>query len=382
MCLVHFCLIVDFMIVMPIGPTLMRSFNIGPKEFSQMIMAFTLCAGLSGILGSLFLDRFERRSCMIWSLAAFLATNLVTAFSETHLQFIVARALTGATVGIAGSLIMTIVSDTIQIEKRATAIGYVMSAFALASILGVPLGLVLANRLTWQSPFVAIAALCGLSIFLSYRWIPKMGQHLPTNSSTISQFVDLVANSNRLRALAFMVFLILGHFSINPFLFPSVVANCGVSEQQLPVVYLFAGIGSIVASISFGRWSDRFGRSRVFITALLLSVAPILLVTHVFPKQLVLVTVFISSFFILMGGRLTPAMTMITATVKQEMRARFLSLISSIQHLAAALGAFVAGQVVEKSSSGIITNFSKVGYFAVFCSLIALYISRNVNSSE
>jgi predicted MFS family arabinose efflux permease len=386
MCLVHFCLIVDFMVVMPMGPQLMRIYQIDASQFGYLVSIFTLCAGLTGIVGSFWIDRFDRKNILLAIFFCFLMSNLASAFARSFQEFLVARGLTGAFVGVIGSLMLSIVSDLIPIEKRSTAIGIVMSAFAFAAILGVPLCLYLASLFSWQAPFLF------LSLFSLLVWIailvllPNMNAHLselPVSFQTsVNNLKNIIGDPSRSRALLFMIFLILGHFSVVSFLFPSIVANSGINETKLPIVYLCGGLGSIMASVMFGRWADRYGRRKVFTIALICSLLPIILVTHLFSQSIFPTIIFVSSFFILMGGRMTPAMTIITSSSHPSTRGSFMSLVSSTQHLAAALASILASQIVVKTADGKISNFFQVGWMAVVFSLIALYLGLKIRSVE
>lgn len=381
---VHFCLIVDFMIIMPMGPQLMRIHEMAAQQFSYLVSVFTLSAGLAGILAAFFVDRFDRKRAMLFVLSGFFIGNLATAWAQSFETLMLARALTGAFVGVIGSLMLAIVSDAVSLERRATAIGLVMSAFAFASIMGVPLCLYLSNQMGWSAPFIFIAVLSAFLISAIYFYLPAMDSHLSSSSQVQGRqkFLYLVTEKNRKKALLFITFLILGHFSINPFLFPSIVANAGITESKLPVVYFFAGLGSIVASILFGRWADNSGRRRVFTWALVASLVPIFLVTHFFPSSLLFVTLFVTAFFTLMGGRTTPAMTIVTSTTDPDLRSSFLSLVSSIQHLAAAVASILSGAIVVKNDQGQLLNFSKVGLLAIGFSLVALYFGRQIQANE
>jgi predicted MFS family arabinose efflux permease len=179
-----------------------------------------------------------------------------------------------------------------------------------------------------------------------------------------------------------MTFLILGHFSINPFLFPSVISNSETPESRLPIIYLVGGLASMFASVLFGKASDHFGKKIIFSAALLASLAPIYWVTHLEPMGLLPVTVIVASFFVLMGGRLTPAMALVSSTALPKNRGSFLSLIGSIQQLAAALAAVVAGMLVTREGSGKLVGFGRVGILAAVCSIVALFISRKIVSIE
>lgn len=386
MFLVHFCLVVDFMVVMPQGPQLMRIFGVSARDFSLLVSTYTLGAGLLSLLAALFIDRFDRKVALVVSFAGFALGNVACATSHSFTGLVVARAVTGAFAGVVGAVIFAIVSDAIDLSRRASALGIVMSSFALASIAGVPLCLWISNRFGWHAPFYFLGAFCFVSCGAILAFLPRMSGHMGALTAGVSEtfaaFRELVFEPSRALALLFMTFLILGHFSINPFLFPSVIANSGTPESRLPVIYLVGGLASMIASVAFGKASDRFGKKVIFSAALIASLVPIYWVTHLEPMGLLPVTVIVASFFVLMGGRLTPAMALVSATALPRNRGSFLSLIGSIQQLAAALAALIAGMLVTKEASGKLVGFGRVGLLAAACSLVALMISRRITALE
>lgn len=386
MSIVQFCLIVDFMIVMPLGPQLMRLFDISASQFGSLVSTYTFGAGFMGFAASFLMDRWDRKRSLAVFFLGFAFGNLACALSPTYGILLAARFLTGAFGGVVGSIVYAIISDSIDIERRALALGIVMSSFALASILGVPVCLVLANHYGWHAPFVFLTVVSVLVSGSLAIWLVPMREHLTGDRHTITEsFVrikSLILDKNRALALVFMCVLILGHFSIIPFLFPSIVSNGGIAEAKLPVIYLVGGTASIFSSIFFGKIADRFGKKRIFVIAAILSAIPIYWVTTLNEASLLQATLVVTSFFIIMGGRLTPAMTLITSTCVPKNRGSFLSLVGSVQQLSAAVAAALAGMIVVKTDAGKLLNFSKVGFMAIGFSAIAILIGRMITPVE
>lgn len=150
---IQFTHIVDFMIMMPLGPQLMRVFNISPQEFSFLVSAYTFSAGISGLLVSMIIDRFDRKVAMIISFSGFLLGTLACAVAPEYWILLASRCITGAFGGVLGSLVLAIISDAVEEKRRGKAIGTVMAAFSVASVAGVPFGLFIASKWDWHAPF-------------------------------------------------------------------------------------------------------------------------------------------------------------------------------------------------------------------------------------
>lgn len=371
---VHFLMIVDFMIIMPMGPHIMNRFGTSASQLSLLVSSFTLAAGGIGLLAARFLDRFHHKSILQMATLGFIGGNLSCALAQDFWQLCIARGVTGIFVGIIGTLMLVILSNNIPVEKRGRAIGFLMSAVAIASIIGVPFCLFLYQRFNWSAPFWFIAF--GSVLFLILTQATSFESPLLQKTKT-----PLLQSRQQKFSVLFIIFLILGHFSINPFLFVSLIQNAKILESELTPIYLCAGLGAILASIVAGVLVDKIGHQKIFTVSLLLSLFAIFWVTHQIPNHFLLANLSITSFFIIMSARMTAAMTWIVSKSNLETRGSFMSLINSFQHLSAALAAFIAGQIVEKTPTGEILNFEYVGFTAIGFSLIALGIPLLIEKS-
>lgn len=385
MAAVNFSHIVDFMIMMPLGPQLMRLFEVTPQQFGLLVSSYTLSAGISGFLASFFIDRYDRKTCLLFFYIGFGAGTLACSAAPTYLTLLLARSVTGVFGGVLGSLVLSIVSDAISYERRGTAMGIVMGSFSLASVFGVPLSLYLANIFSWHAPFIFLGGVSLVNSLLLWKWVPSMKDHMRKEipRHTPMESLGHIMNSrNQLIALSFMFCLVLGQFCIIPFLSPSFVANAGLQESQLPLIYLFGGICSMVASPLVGRLSDRYGKKRVFQVSVLVSLLPMLIITSLGPHPVWMLLMISSSFFIVMSGRMVPAMAMISATATPEYRGSFMSISSAVQQLSAALASYVAGMIVMKGEDGQLLHYEMVGYIALIFSLFALVASTRIKVEE
>ncbi|MFP5519467.1 MAG: MFS transporter [Bdellovibrionia bacterium] len=383
---VNFSHIVDFMIMMPLGPALMRIFDINTSQFGLLVSAYTFTAGLSGFLASFFIDRFDRKKALQFFFFGFSIGTIACAFSPTYEILLTTRSLTGFFGGVLGSLVMSIVSDQIEYSRRGSAMGIIMSAFSLASILGVPFSLYLANQFDWHAPFlflgvasVAVSAVIFLGLPPMHSHLHHLGHEKPSAFATLKSIAN---NRNQQLALLFMATMVFGHFAIIPFLSPSMVMNVGLTEAQLPLIYLVGGGFSIFTGPLIGRMADRFGKHRVYFVSGLVVLIPILLITHLGPSSIYWALSIVAFFFVASGGRMIPASAMVSSTVLPQQRGSFMSLVSSVQNLCSAAASYVAGMLVSKSSTGQLLNYERVGYFAVAFSLVAVYLSTKIKNIE
>ncbi|WP_207431463.1 MFS transporter [Sabulibacter ruber] len=372
---IQFTHIMDFVIMMPLGPQLMRVFQISPREFGFLVSAYTFSAAISGVLSAFFIDRFDRKSALLGLYLGFTLGTFACALAPTFSFLLIARVLAGAFGGVLGALVLAIIGDSIPEERRGAATGRVMAAFSVASIGGIPVGLYLASHASWHAPFYLLTGLSVLVLFLTWRMLPPMRQHLlqhvPQHPAKV--LLTIFSQPNCLWAFVLMVTLSLAGFTVVPFLSPYMVANVGFEEAELSYIYLFGGLATVVTSQMAGRLSDRFGKKRVFQLAALVSVIPILVVTHLtrVPHwQAFVVTTF---FFIFFGARFVPAMSLITSSVEPRLRGSFMSVNSSVQQLASGLAAFLSGLVITNApGSQELLHFGTVGIIATVFTFVSM----------
>lgn len=379
---INFIHIVDFMILMPLGPQLMRIFDISPSEFSLLVSSYTFSAGISSFLGAFFLDRFDRKKILIWVYVGFTISTLGCALSPSYGVLLAARVLSGIFGGLTSALILAIIGDVIPDERRGRAMGLVMAAFSFASVMGVPLGLFLASLSNWHTPFFILTGLSILSFGMIFKFIPPIRDHLdkeikrPHPLMVISR---VTSNSNQMRAIALSVMMMFGQFMIIPFLSPYNVANVGFTEMELTYIYIAGGAFTIFTSPWVGKLSDRHGKLKIFTIFMLLNLIPIGIITHLGITPIPFVLMITTMFFVTSNGRYVPAAAIITGTAKSENRGSFLSFNSAVQQMAAGLASLSAGIIIGENELGQLTNFNIVGYLAIFFSLLCIPLARRVN---
>jgi len=378
---VQFTHIMDFMIMMPLGPQLMRLFDISPKQFGLLVSAYTFSAGIVGFIAAFFVDRFDRRAALLVAYTGFVLGSISCGFSNDFNLLLIARIVTGAFGGISGALILAIVGDVIPLERRASAMGIVMAAFSIASVFGVPFGLYIANIYSWQAPFIFIGIAGVLIVALLIFFVPVMKTHITsieTRGKSIEVITKITKNRNQLKALGLMILLMFGQFSVIPFISPFMVSNVGFREDQLTYIYLVGGLFTIFSSPLIGKLADKHGKHKVFTILVFISLIPLLMVTNMPALPIAIVLIFTTMFFVFAGGRSIPAMAIITSAVDHKQRGSFMSINSCVQQLSAGLASLIAGSIVTKNEIGQLENYEYVGIIAVIASICTLFIINKI----
>ncbi|MHB1117094.1 MFS transporter [Sideroxydans sp.] len=378
---IQFSHILDFMIMMPLGPMLMVELGITTHEFGLLVASYSFSAAFSGLFAATFVDRFERKRFLLVIFVLFGLATLACAIAPGYATLLIARGLAGAFGGVLGALVQTIVGDTIPFARRAKASGTVAAAFSLSTVAGVPLSLWLASLFHWRAPFVFIVLLVVIFLFIAQRVLPELRHHL-TQERRAHPFIDLFAvmrDGNHWRAMALSGMIIFAGFSVIPYITVYAVNNIGISQHDIAYIYLAGGAATLFTARAIGHWADAAGKVQVFRIVAFCAMLPILLLTQVAHASLALWLVFTTLFFVLVSGRFIPAMAIITSAAQPKLRGTFMSLNATVQSLAMGLAATLSGFIITQDASGRIVGYETVGYVALAANLLAMwYVSRIV----
>ena len=377
---VQFTVAVDFVIMMPLGPQLMRIFSIDTPAFNLAVSAYAGAAGLSGLGAAFFLDRFDRKTALLMIYAGFAIGTLFCALAPTYEALVFARALAGCFGGIVGGISLAMVGDLVPDARRASAVGTVMSAFSVAQVAGIPLGLYFADKLGWHVPFLLLAVVSGVVWIFAIVRLPKVGGHIKASRSEtpMRRFLAILSNANHLRALALMSVITLGGFMIIPDLANYLISNVRLNNGELRWVYLVGGGATLFTMNGVGRLADRFGRMRIFTIMMICSIVAAFLATHL-PVVPAVVAVAVSTFFMIsMTGRFVPAMAMITSSVEPEHRGGFMSVNSAVAQFSAALAATMAGWVIHDGANHQLVGFGTVAWTYLGWAILGLWLASRI----
>lgn len=382
----NFTHIMDFMIMMPLGPQLMRYFSISPQEFALLVSAYSFSAGLSGFLVAFIADRFPRKQIMLTAYIGFVIGTLACAMAPTFGLLMLARTLAGIFGGVLSAQVMSVVGDVFEYERRARAMGVVMTAFAVASVIGVPLGLYLATEFSWHAPFWFVGILGIAVIGLIWMYVPRLDGHLQARTQAkhhpLEAITHILQEPNQLRALLLTSVIMLGHFSIIPFISPYLTINVGFSESNLYLIYAVGGALTLFTSPQVGKLADQKGKYPVFVVFALLSTLPMWLITNMWTNSLVVVLGTAVIFFVFSNGRLVPTQAMTSSVVLPQQRGSFMAINSSLQLLMQAFAVYLAGLVIQKTPEGKLLHYDWVGYAAMLLIFLSVFIARTIKPVE
>jgi multidrug resistance protein len=380
----QFTIILDFMILAPLGALIIPALKITPAQFGLLVSIYAFSAGLSGLLAAGFTDRFDRKKLLLFFYVGFVLGTLLCALAHSYHFLLFARLITGLFGGVIGSIVFAITTDLFEYRQRGRVMGVVQTAFASSQVLGIPLGLYLSNHWGWNAPFLLIVAsslAVGFVIVIKMRPI-NAHLKLRPDHSPLHHFVHTVSNPRYLQGFATTGLLTVGGFMLMPFMSPFTVHNLGIPIDRLPLIYMVTGVGAMIAGPLIGRISDAVGKFIVFAFGCAATIIMVTIYTHLGITPLAVVVLVNVLLFIGVSSRMISSSALISAIPNPLDRGSYMSISASIQQFSGGIAATVAGLIVIQRPSGALERFDVLGYLLVATTLISLammyLISRRV----
>lgn len=373
---IQFTHILDFMIMMPLGPQFTQIFSITDAQFGLLVSAYTLAAGASGLLAATYLDKFDRKKLLLTLYILFGAATLACGLAPTYYTLMAARVLAGVFGGVLSALSQTIVADVIPFERRGRAMGIVMTSFSVSTVAGVPLGLFLAANFSWHAPFFGIAALVGVLAAGAFITLPPLTDHLKMQfkPSAWRGIGQVLADPNHLKAFAFSGLLMFAGFTVIPFITIYLQANVGWRTDQVPYVYLCGGLVTLVTARMIGVLTDRKGKVFIFRLMAVLVIVPMVATTLTEGWPMWAVLLVSTAFFACMSGRMIPGMAIITSAANPQLRGTFMALNSAVQSAAMGTAAFIGGLIISRDAQNLVQHYWMASLVGATASIAAIFV--------
>jgi predicted MFS family arabinose efflux permease len=377
----QFTVILDFMIISPLGAIVMPTLHISPQQFGLAVSSYAFSAGVSGFLAAGFADRFDRKRLLLFFYFGFMLGTLLCALATTYPLLLLARIVTGVFGGVIGSIVLAITTDLFPLEMRGRVMGVISTAFAASQVLGLPAGLYLTGHWNWHAPFLAIVAIgvpAGVVIMLCMR--PVVAHlALKQERSPLAHLIHTITEPRYRLALVLVMLLPTGGYMLMPFGTAFIVNNVGLTFAVLPLIYLVTGVSSIFVGPLVGKASDSFGKFAMFCVGSLITLIMVPLWTNIGQVPLAAVIVINVVLFAGIFSRMIPAQALISAIPEPSKRGAFNAVSASLQQFAGALSAALAGWLIVARPDGSLAHFDWLGYLVMTISLVTVALMYRVH---
>lgn len=379
----QFTIVLDFMVLSPLGAILLKELDITTSQFGWVVSAYAFSAGASGLLAAGFADRFDRKKLLMFFYTGFIIGTFLCGIAPSYHLLLAARIVTGIFGGVIGSVSFAIITDLFDFKVRGRVMGFVQMAFASSQVLGLPIGLYLANHLGWHAPFLMIVGLAVLILLAILVKMQPVNAHLSLKSerSPFAHMLKTVADRRYLQVFIATTLLSTGGFMLMPFGTAYAVGNLGLTMEQLPLIYLVTGICSMIGGPLMGKLADKIGAFKVFVGGSLLTIAMVLIYTNLGITPLFWVIVLNAVLFIGVTSRIISISTLTSAVPDPVDRGAFMGINSSVAQVSGGIAAAVAGLIVVKEDNGYLEHYPLLGMVVTAAMLITIWQFYKVNRS-
>lgn len=379
--LTQFTVVLDFMVMSPLGDLLMKDLQVKPYQFGIVVSSYALAAGLSGFLTAGFADRFDRKRLLVFFYSGFIVGTLFCGFSNSYEQLVLARIVTGIFGGVMSSISMAIVADLFSLNQRGRVMGFMQMGFGLSQILGIPISLYIASKSNWQMPFYMIVCLSLIMLLAITLGMKPVRAHLDkkTDHSAFHHLLTTIKNRNYRIGFMATAFMSLGGYFMMPWGSAFAVNNVGLSQNELPYLFMIVGVSTFLTMPLIGLLADKINKFQLFMSASFVMIAAVLIYVQLGQTTmfiLILVNIF------MMGGimaRMVPSQALTSSVPKLHDRGAFMSINSSLQQIAGGIAAIIGGKIVwQANPNAPLMNFDVLGYVVVGVIIINIYLTRRV----
>jgi predicted MFS family arabinose efflux permease len=377
-----FTVVLDFMVMSPLGDILMKSLNIKPAHFGLAVSAYAFSAGISGLLTAGFADRYDRKKLLLFFYTGFIAGTLLCGIANTYPLLVGARIITGLFGGVIGSISMAIVADLFDLQHRGRVMGFMQMGFGASQVLGIPIGLYLANLWGWHAPFLWVGIMATTVAILIAIKLKPLTKHLAAQQdrSAFKHLMHTLSKKDYRIGFSATALLSIGGFMMMPFGSAFAINNLHITQRQLPLLFMVAGLSTLIIMPLVGKLSDRVDKFKIFVAASVWMAVVVFMYTNLSVTPLWLVMVFNVLMMCGIMSRMVPSSALITAVPVLQDRGAFMSINSSLQQIAGGVAAAIAGLiVVQKNKFSPLEHYNTLGYIIVCISAFSAYLLYRVS---
>jgi predicted MFS family arabinose efflux permease len=381
--LTQFTVVLDFMVMSPLGDMLMKSMSLTTSQFGFAVSGYAFSAGISGLLTAGFADRFDRKKLLLFFYVGFIAGTLFCGLATTYVMLMAARIITGLFGGVIGSISLAIMADLFPLQQRGRAMGFIQMGFGASQVLGIPIGLYIANHWGWQSPFLMIGGLAAIIWLIVMLKLHPVTRHLEmkTEKTAITHLWHTIKERKYRVGFLSTALLSLGGFMMMPWGSAFAVNNLNVSYAQLPVLFMVGGLASLIIMPLIGKLSDKIDKAKIFTAAAIWMMVIVVIYTNLTPVYFGIVIIMNILMMIGIMSRMVPAMALVSALPKMQDRGAFMSINSSLQQIAGGVAAGVGGLiVVQQTKTSPLLHYNTLGYVIVIIIIVNIIMIYRVSN--
>ena len=380
--LTQFSVVLDFMVMSPLGDVLMKQMNLSTNQFGISVAAYAVSAGISGLLTAGFADRYDRKKLLLFFYIGFILGTLFCGLATTYTMLLAARIITGIFGGVIGSISMAIVADLFPIQQRGRVMGFMQMGFGASQVLGIPISLYLSNHWGWQSPFLMIVGMATIILVMIVVKMQQFISHLDskTENNAFKHLWNTIKNRNYRIGFLTTALLSLGGFMMMPWGSAFAINNLKITNEQLPILFMVAGVATLIIMPIIGKLSDTISKFKIFTFASIWMIIVVVIYTNMTESPLLVVMILNVTMMIGIMGRIVPSMALVSALPEMHDRGAFMSINSSLQQIAGGIASAIGGMIlVQKTKLSPLEHYDILGYVVIVFAIANIFMLWRVS---
>ncbi len=380
--LTQFSVVLDFMVMSPLGDVLMKQMNLSTNQFGISVAAYAVSAGISGLLTAGFADRYDRKKLLLFFYIGFILGTLFCGLATTYTMLLAARIITGIFGGVIGSISMAIVADLFPIQQRGRVMGFMQMGFGASQVLGIPISLYLSNHWGWQSPFLMIVGMATIILVMIVVKMQPFISHLDskTENNVFKHLWNTIKNRNYRIGFLTTALLSLGGFMMMPWGSAFAINNLKITNEQLPILFMVAGVATLIIMPVIGKLSDTISKFKIFTFASIWMIIVVVIYTNMTESPLLVVMILNVTMMIGIMGRMVPSMALVSALPEMHDRGAFMSINSSLQQIAGGIASAIGGMIlVQKTKLSPLEHYDILGYVVIVFAIANIFMLWRVS---
>lgn len=379
----QFTVVLDFMVMSPLGDIMMKTLQITTAQFGIAVSAYAFSAGIAGLLTAGFADRYDRKKLLLFFYIGFIIGTILCGLANSYFFLLAARIITGLFGGVISSISMAIIADIFTLSQRGKAIGIIQMGFGTSQVLGIPIGLYIANLWTWNIPFYAIAIVAIIVVILIKTKLKPINQHLSIQQkhNAINHLWSTLKSKNYRIGFVTTALLSVGGFMMMPFGSAFAINNLKVTETQLPLLFMITGIATLITMPIIGKISDTFSKYRIFAFSSAIAIIIINIYANFNETSFYIVVLVNVVMMMAIMSRIVPSSALASAIPSAHDRGAFMSINSSLQQIAGGFGAVISGAIIhQKNNYAPLENYNTMALIASLIMLLTIFLMKKVET--
>ena len=380
--LTQFSVVLDFMVMSPLGDVLMKQMNLSTNQFGISVAAYAVSAGISGLLTAGFADRYDRKKLLLFFYIGFILGTLFCGLATTYTMLLAARIITGIFGGVIGSISMAIVADLFPIQQRGRVMGFMQMGFGASQVLGIPISLYLSNHWGWQSPFLMIVGMATIILVMIVVKMQQFISHLDskTENNAFKHLWNTIKNRNYRIGFLTTALLSLGGLMMMPWGSAFAINNLKITNEQIPILFMVAGVATLIIMPIIGKLSDTISKFKIFTFASIWMIIVVVIYTNMTESPLLVVMILNVTMMIGIMGRIVPSMALVSALPEMHDRGAFMSINSSLQQIAGGIASAIGGMIlVQKTKLSPLEHYDILGYVVIVFAIANIFMLWRVS---